>query len=336
MGEETLAADHKARVRVINRAIQAEEERLRERHTWLKHQDILGLVAFFGSLVALVVIAAAYLGGALPWWLTIPLMALPVSILHELEHDLIHNLYFKGHERIQDAMFFVIWWSKLNGSPWYRRGIHLRHHKRSGQKDDVEERMIGLGQAPTLHRLLIAIHPIFANKVLRSIKRAAPDVPIRWGIRQSALPFALFALWFFGFPVWMIIETLAPDLTSAGFDRGVVVMEVLMIAPNILRQACLALLSSYSHYYGDIPEHDVFTQNQILDHWALWPMQLFAFNFGATHILHHYVVQQPFYLRQMVWPGVRQVLVDQGVRVNDFGVVRRWNRWSLDAQPTLA
>jgi hypothetical protein len=59
-----------------------------------------------------------------------------------------------------------------------------------------------------------------------------------------------------------------------------------------------------SHYYGDIPENDVFfqvrcwdstfcgrprlrahtrwlVQTQILDHWIFYPMQLFCFNFGA-------------------------------------------------------
>jgi hypothetical protein len=33
---------------------------------------------------------------------------------------------------------------------------------------------------------------------------------------------------------------------------------------------------------------DVFYQNQILDSPLCWPFQLFCFNFGATHILHHY------------------------------------------------
>jgi hypothetical protein len=42
---------------------------------------------------------AAYLKGLLPVWLTIVLMALPISLLHELEHDLIHNLYFKKVQR---------------------------------------------------------------------------------------------------------------------------------------------------------------------------------------------------------------------------------------------
>ena len=116
--------------------------------------------------------------------------------------------------------------------------------------------------------------------------------------------------------------------------------------PNVLRQSCLVLVSTYCHYYGDIPERvgpptfplvsywpprtthrciqqhipstvssstqsnppthplhpntqDVFFQTQILDHWLLYPFQLFCFNFGATHIMHHFVTRQPFYLRQV-------------------------------------
>ena len=61
-----------------------------------------------------------------------------------------------------------------------------------------------------------------------------------------------------------------------------------------------------------------------------WPLQLFCFNFGATHILHHYVVQQPFYLRHMVAPGVLEALLAEGVRRNDLGTIPRANRYGLD------
>ena len=40
------------------------------------------------------------------------------------------------------------------------------------------------------------------------------------------------------------------------------------------------VISTYCHYYGDIPERDVFFQTQILDHPLLYPFQLFCFNFG--------------------------------------------------------
>lgn len=55
----------------------------------------------------------------------------------------------------------------------------------------------------------------------------------------------------------------------------------------------------------------------------------FAFNFGKTHILHHYVVEQPFFVRELVFDRVEPVLPKSGVRFNDFGVVRRANRRQL-------
>lgn len=54
----------------------------------------------------------------------------------------------------------------------------------------------------------------------------------------------------------------------------------LVCFPNILRQACLVMMSNCSHYYGDIPEKSVSYQNQILDHWTLYIFQIFCMNFG--------------------------------------------------------
>jgi hypothetical protein len=61
-----------------------------------------------------------------------------ISLLHELEHDLIHNLYYRKQAWVQDLMFWGIWLSKLHGNPWFRRDMHLKHHIVSGQIDDAE------------------------------------------------------------------------------------------------------------------------------------------------------------------------------------------------------
>lgn len=317
------------RIKAINRAIVAEEKRLRARHGWLAHQDALGMACFVGSLLAVGALGWGYLAGQLSWWVPVLLMGLPVSILHELEHDLIHNQYFKGRRRLQNFMFFVIWWTKLNVSPWYRREAHLRHHRRSGQPDDAEERLIGLGVRAGWYRLLIAVHPIFSWAMVPGIKRADPKWHVMWGIRQSAPTFSLFGLVLFVQPLLHLFDALVPELAPAGLLRIFDVLMVLWVGPNVLRQACLALVSSYCHYYGDIPENDVFYQNQILDHWLLWPMQLYCCNFGSTHIVHHFVVQQPFYLRQMVAKAAHAEMLRQGVRRNDFGVIARANRWGV-------
>lgn len=324
---DDTAGDTRSRIKAINRAILAEEKRLRDRHRWLAHQDALGMACFLGSLATAGALAWAYLAGHLPWWGAVLSIGLPISILHELEHDLIHNQYFKGRAAVQNAMLFVIWWAKLNASPWYRRELHLRHHRRSGQPDDAEERLIGLGVRAGLFRVLIALHPIFAGPMLPGLKRADPGFRVMWGIRQSMPTFALFGLVLFGCPLLHLLAALAPGAAPPALLRVFDVLMVLWIGPNAIRQTCLALVSSYSHYYGDIPENDVFHQNQILDHPLLWPAQLYCFNFGSTHIIHHFVVQQPFYLRQMVARAAHAEMLRQGVRRNDFGVVARANRW---------
>lgn len=329
---EEPVADTRPRIKAINRAIVAEEKRLRAKHRWLAHQDALGTACFVGSLAALGAIAWAYLAGHVPWWVPVLLMGLPISILHELEHDLIHSQYWKGSARIQALMFHVIWWAKLNASPWYRRELHLRHHRRSGQPDDAEERMIGLGVRAGWYRIVIAVHPIFAQPMLRKIKRADPKFRVMWGIRKSAPQFVTFGLVLLVQPLLHGLEVLVPGVAPDGLLRLFDVLMVLWVAPNVLRQACLALISSYSHYYGDIPENDVFYQNQIMDHPLLWPMQLYCFNFGSTHIVHHFVVQQPFYLRQMVAKAAHAEMLRQGVRRNDFGVIARANRWGFEAK----
>lgn len=324
------SATNTPRVRAIVRAIRAEEGRLRGRHGWLRHQDAIGTAAFVGSLAAMAGLAWGHLAMGWAWWLVVPLMALPVSLLHELEHDLIHDLYWKGRRGPQDVMFFVIAWAKLNGDPWFRKGIHLHHHRRSGQPDDAEERLIGIGIPAGFYRLLIAVHPIFSGPVAWRIRAAWPEFSSEEGLRASLPRFVVFGGVLFGYPLLKILGVVAPELAGmvpAAIHVTLQLLMVLLVAPNVLRQTALALISSYCHYYEDIPEHDLYYQNQILDHWALWPMQLLCCNFGATHIIHHYWPAQPFYVRQMVARAAHAEMLRQGVRRNDLDIVRRANRW---------
>lgn len=314
-------------MRSIVRAIREEERRLRARHPWLKFQDTIGLGLFFTALAAMAGLAWGYVAGGLPWWIVVPAMALPVSILHELEHDLIHDLYCKGRGPVQGAMFFVISWAKLNVNPWYRKRLHLHHHKRSGQIDDAEERLIGIGLPAGIYRVLIAMHPIFAGRVARRLARDWPAYRMAEGVRTGLAQFVVFGSVLFGWPLVTLVELLAPGTFSGDLRATLDLLMVLLVAPNVLRQTSLALVSSYCHYYEDIPEYDLFYQNQILDHPLLWPMQLFCWNFGSTHIIHHFWPAQPFYLRQMVARTAHAEMLRQGIRHNDLGVVRRANRW---------
>jgi len=326
------------RTRCIRAVIHSEEQRLRATRPWLAHQDFLGMMCFWGSLATMVCIAALYLRGSLVWWMAVPLMALPISILHELEHDLIHNLYFRNRAWVQHSMFFVIWLAKLSLNPWYRRGIHLKHHLVSGQKTDIEERLIGLGLPFGLLRLFVTIHPWGGLLLFPRIKRDTPDFqPLRLVLLSLPTYLVSLAIWetFFGYvrvhQGWAPLFDPARLLPAGGWPWARD-LTVLVVLPNVLRQCCLVLMSSYSHYYEDIPERDVFFQNQILNTWLLFPFQLFCFNFGATHVIHHYVINQPFYLRQMVARAAQAEMVRQGTRINDLGIFARANRRSDTAQ----
>ena len=110
-------------------------------------------------------------------------------------------------------------------------------------------------------------------------------------------------------------------------------MAVVWILPNALRAFCLHNITTSMHYYGDVDS--LLKQCQVLNHWALMPLHLFCFNFGSTHVLHHFVVSQPFYLRQLVSKEVMPVLKDNGIRFNDFANVFRGNRYTMDSPEKL-
>ncbi|MEL6349424.1 MAG: fatty acid desaturase [Myxococcota bacterium] len=315
-------AESVARVRAISRMIREEEQHLRQRQPWLVHHDAIATIIFAVSLLVIGGLSAAFLIGGLPWWAAAVLIALPLSLLHELEHDLIHNLYFREQRWLQDAMFGVIFVAKMSLDPWSRRRIHLLHHRVSGQRDDIEERLIGLGMPMGFWRLLLTIIPassvVIIPGVVRGLHRAHTRQPTprpRWQSLAAGLSQV-----FVGAPLVI--------LPAAIFGNPLAItLATLWVLPNIIRHTSIALISSSSHYYGDIPENAIDFQNQILDHWVTWPLQLFCFNFGATHVIHHYVVHQPFYIRQMVAPRVRQRMLDAGIRRNDLGTVHRANRY---------
>jgi hypothetical protein len=100
---------------------------------------------------------------------------------------------------------------------------------------------------------------------------------------------------------------------------------VLWIVPNLLRQISLQILSSNMHYYGDV--ESALEETQVLNHWVFLPLQLFTFNFGSTHTIHHFAVNQPFYLRQLVAPAAHAAMRANGVRFNDLASFGRANRY---------
>lgn len=320
------SVDPKVATRTIIQAIRAADADLRARHRWLgrDHQDRLGLAVYLASWGWLAAVGVAWGLGSLPAWAAVVGVALGLSILHELEHDLIHDLYFAEHPRVQDLLFAGIWLAKMSLNPWSRRRLHRYHHRVSGQPEDIEERLIGLGLPWGVRRLALSVLPAASLVVVPDIRRSVVAA-VRAGAPRPDLDHARgFAILRAIDGVFLILPFVVLPLALQG-SSGATALAVLWVLPNTVRHFSIVVVSSSSHY-TEIPRSTLFPQNQVLDHPVFWPLQLFCFNFGSTHILHHYVVKQPFYLRQLVSFRVRHVLRDNGVLFNDLGTFARANR----------
>lgn len=317
---------YQPRINAIRKAIHTEDKRLRQKYTWLQHQNALGMTWFVGSVLGMVATGYLWLTGSVAWYVMMPLMALFSSFLHELEHDLIHDLYFKETKFVQHFMFAFIWVAKLNANPWWRKPLHLKHHKTSGQIVDIEERLIGLGLPVGLKKLLVTMTPFGAYLVIFEVSRDN-------AIRKSLPGLNVLVATIVNIPILAaavgcaVGSLLGPQYVPEPTYSIMYAVTMLLYLPNILRQVSLQVVSTGCHYYGDIPENNVFFQNQVLNHWIMAPLQLFCFNFGETHIIHHYVTRQPFYLRQMIVPGTMDEFKRQGVRFNDLNIWSRAHAW---------
>ncbi|MCB1160910.1 MAG: hypothetical protein KDK45_25635 [Leptospiraceae bacterium] len=111
------------------------------------------------------------------------------------------------------------------------------------------------------------------------------------------------------------------------------IIAVVYILPNVLRQTCLQFISSNIHYFGDIREgrDGTLEQTQVLNSPLFILPHLFCFNFGSTHGIHHIVVNQPFYIRQMVASEAHRAMKEEGMRFNDFGTFLRANRYHKES-----
>jgi len=316
---------HQPKINSIRRVIYAEDKRIREKYTWLNHQNALGMAWFLGAILAMAATIYAHWIGVLGWYFAIPLLAFYVSILHELEHDLIHDMYFKEQKFIQNIMFATIWIAKVNANPWWRKPMHLKHHKTSGQMDDIEERLIGLGEPLGFKRFFITLSPLGTYTVMLKISSDSK--------RMNSLPgLDIITTSIVNLPVLVpfnlaFFVVFVPGYVPEFWYNVALYACIYFYYPNMLRQACLQIISTGCHYFGDIPDKNVYFQNQVLNHWIFYPMQAFCFNFGSTHIIHHYVTRQPFYLRQMCAPAVLDEMKKQGVRFNDLQIFQRDHRF---------
>ena len=186
------------RIRNITWAIRDAERGVRKRFGFLRHQSALGLGFLLLCAGTFIASGVLYVQGLLPAWACIVVGALCTSILREIEHDLIHNLYFPRKKWMQKLMMGATWPFLGNlPHPWFRRKMHLLHHQTSGQKEDFEERLIGNGMPFGWKKVLAMIEPglalLFRKKDMeeipfydpKALRRAmpAPDSPRRYGPR---------------------------------------------------------------------------------------------------------------------------------------------------------
>ncbi|WP_085667639.1 MULTISPECIES: fatty acid desaturase [Pseudomonas] len=329
------AAQRSAHIREV---VLAKGVELRERYPILKHQDALGAGILAFALAGMIGSAALYISGHLAWWACLLLNAFFASLTHELEHDLIHSMYFRKQRVPHNLMMGLVWLARPSTiNPWIRRHLHLNHHKVSGTETDMEERAITNGEPWGFARLLMVGDNVMSafirmlraktwthkfSIIKRTLKVYAPLALVHWGAWYVFLGFhaANGIASLMGSPIeW--------SATTLSVMQVIDIAAVVIIGPNVLRTFCLHFISSNMHYYGDVEPGNVLQQCQVLNPWWLWPLQAFCFNFGSSHGIHHFVVKEPFYIRQLTVPVAHKVMREMGVRFNDFGTFGRANRF---------
>jgi fatty acid desaturase len=320
---------------IIQQAIATADRNCRSRWPFLKHQSLIGLLMLIIALSGMIISALGYIFWGLPAWLSIILSTFFAALSHELEHDLIHRLYFRKNRTIYHLMMSLVWLMRPNTvNPWYRQHMHLNHHKTSGTKNDLEERILGNGMKFGFYRLLISLDTFISislrAKELGRLKQfnyfdfTLKGAPLAYIYLLALYSFLSFHGYHFiastlglsvNYPHWLLTTVEFLDIFA-----------VVWLLPNALRALCLHGISATLHYYGDVDHLN--KQCQVLNHWALTPIQLLCCNFGSTHIIHHYHVRQPFYIRQLIAKEIHQVMREQGIRFNDFHSLIRANRFS--------
>lgn len=330
--KSVLSSSDRQRIARINADVRRAGAELRDRLPLLRHQNGLGVAALSLAACGMTASAWLYLISAVPAWVCIVVSAFFASIAHEVEHDLIHSLYFARQGGIR-ALMLVVGWLLRPGTvnPFLRKKMHLHHHKASGTEDDLEERAITNGEPYGLKRFLMMADGALA--VLLRLDQAK-------GRRGRLIAFAALGYFPLGWVNYGLLYTfllshglrlLRIDIAPCGPSVILDSVCVVWILPNVLRSFCLNFVSSSLHFYGDVQRGNVLQQTQVLDAWFLAPLQLFCFNFGSTHAIHHFVASEPFYVRQLTASAGHRALRENGVRFNDFGTFLRDNRYAKES-----
>ncbi|MBF0595898.1 fatty acid desaturase [Faecalibacter rhinopitheci] len=316
----------------------------------LKHQNAIGFSIFALAVCISLLMGYLWYTGVVPAWVLILVNAFLFGILHELEHDLIHFMYFKNNKFIQNYMLGWVWILRpLTLNPWFRRTLHFHHHRFSGTLHDVEERGVTNGEKWSLKRLIFTPDLVIGNLLrvtglFRDIKREVENGNLKFETAKKIKLYGVFGLipltiishivlYLFSFDVIL-------DFINSKFSTGIVLSETLkaiiqwsnpiiyiVLLPNLLRQFSLHFITSNLHYFGDVEKGNVVEQTQVLNVWWTYPFQIFCFFFGWTHAIHHFVVNETFYVRHIARKKAYEVMKANGVRFNDLGTFKRANRY---------
>ncbi len=325
-------------IKQITQGIRAASDDIRRQYPMLRHQNAIGLGFLLLACAGFIASASLYFLGIIPLWASVIGSAFFASITHELEHDLIHRMYFRKHPVIHDLMMLAVWLVRPNLiNPWVRRHIHMHHHKVSGSEFDHEERSLGNGMAWSFKRLIITIDTLASIIIRRRDEYKQTGEKPRtalWKVLMVFMPVGLlYYLPLYTFILFQLINGALAVTTGQGLENTVVnsvmsivnIMMVIFVLPNLLRSACLNFISSNMHYYGDVD--NMLQETQVLNAWYYFPFHLFCCNFGSTHAIHHFVVKDPFYVRQLTAKAAHKVMRENGIRFNDHGSFLRANRY---------
>jgi hypothetical protein len=238
-------------------------------------------------------------------------------------------MYFRKNRVAHAAMMALCWVVRPNTiNPWVRRGLHLHHHKASGTLTDLEERAITNGEPFDLKRLVMMADGFFSMALrLGEVRsgRGRRKMVGRFLAGYFPLGWVHFSLWYAFLTVHAARAVWGNALFPA-FSPALDAVVVILVIPNVLRSFCLNFMSSSLHYFGNVGTGNVLEQTQVLSARRFLPFQLFCFNFGSTHAIHHFVANEPFYVRQWTAAAAHAALAENGVPFNDLGTFRRANR----------
>lgn len=341
---------HQQKTRIIRKEIQKSYQLFREKYPILNHQNAIGLSIFLFCLLVSGYMGYLWWQEIIPAWLLVIVNAFLFGILHELEHDLIHWMYFKSNKVLHHFMLFVIWLARpLTINPWIRRTFHYHHHSFSGTLHDVEERGVTNGEKWSLKRLIFTPDLVLGNLLrvrglFKDISREVELGNIKLETGNKLKKYGLLAL----IPITILAHVILyafslewfTEKFNALFNTNFVLPEYIsnalvylspviyiVLLPNLLRQFSLHLITSNLHYFGDVEKGNVMEQTQVLNAWWTTPLQIFCFFFGWTHAIHHFVVNETFYIRHFTRKKAHAVMKEYGVRFNDFSSMKRANRY---------